>query len=184
MADINLLPWRSEKRRLHRKQWIGCLLLGGAGVVGMLWVMNDWVLLRVATQTARNERLNHEISRLKHEVSEIEVLKTTRQALVQKMRVLEALQANRGITVLLLDGLMTIMPDGVFLNRVIREGDTVIVSGYAKSNRLVSELMRRIKHHRLSDAPTLREIKKSKESGKRAVNAFQLGVLLRTERTS
>ena len=55
---------------------------------------------------------------------------------------MEDLQGNRNLPVYLLSELVKQLPDGVYINSLKQENQTVMITGIAQSNERVSELLR------------------------------------------
>ena len=144
MAKINLLPWRTERRKLREREFY--MMLGGAVVAGILamflWVY--WMDARLENQDSRNALLTQEIKALDVKLTEIKTLEETRSRLLQRKQIIEQLQANRSQMVHLFDELVKTIPDGVRLNSMKQTGDTLTLTGVAQSNASVAEYMKRL----------------------------------------
>lgn len=81
MAKINLLPWRTERRKLREREFY--MMLGAAVVAGILamfaWV--TWMDARLDNQDQRNALLTTEIKGLDVKLTEIKALEETRARL-------------------------------------------------------------------------------------------------------
>ncbi|KTC65781.1 Tfp pilus assembly protein PilN [Legionella adelaidensis] len=179
MTDINLLPWREVRREKEKKQFN--ILLGVGIAVGILivFLVNSYARSLVENQTYNNQILQQEIDELKKQILEIADLKKLRQALIARMTIVQNLQSKRILTVRLLDELVKIMPDGVFLTSVERIEDKITLLGYAESNSQISQLMRNIEDNQWIQDPELTEIKKTTEENVTVENQFKLSFILR-----
>jgi type IV pilus assembly protein PilN len=159
MIRINLLPHRIEKRR--RKQTQMAVFAGLTLGLGLLLWLGGHTLLagQVEGQTARNTYIKDETAKLDKQIEEIKKLKDQTQALLDKKRVVENLQANRSEAVSLLDELLRKMPEGVYLKSIKQTGGKVNLIGYAQSNARVSTLLRAIEESKVLGSPELVEIK-------------------------
>ena len=144
MAHINLLPWREELR--HKKQQEYYALLGITVLLGALLVFAGHLLInnQIAGQTAKNNYLKQEIKEVDKRLKEIKELDKTRQALLDRMEVIQELQASRPNIVHLFDEVVTSLPDGVYLTSLSLNGQTLAIQGKAESNARVSSHMRNI----------------------------------------
>ena len=144
MAKINLLPWRTERRKLREREFY--MMLGAAVVAGILavlaWVY--WMDARLENQDKRNALLTNEIKALDVKLTEIKTLEETRSRLLQRKQIIEQLQANRSQMVHLFDELVKTIPDGVRLNSMKQAGDTLTLTGVAQSNASVADYMKRL----------------------------------------
>lgn len=173
MTEINLLPWREQKREQEKQKFIivlsGILILV---VIGVFFV-NRYTINLVEGQTARNQQLEKEINVLDEQIKEIKNLKKLRAGLIARMNIVQNLQATRVLTVRLFDELIKILPDGVYLTKMQREKNKITLFGYTESNSDISQLMRNIEASNLIQLPELTEIKKSEEEKNQAQSQKQ-----------
>ncbi len=118
MAEINLLPWRDERRAEQKKEFIA--VLGLVVVVALLLVfVSDLVIgAQIQHQNDRNAYLQLNIDALNKQVEEISELQRKQTQLLDRMKVIQELQGNRPIIVRILDQLVRTVPDGVFYTNV------------------------------------------------------------------
>src|SRR5512135_1851726 len=100
-------------------------------------------------------------------------LREQTQALLARKTVVENLQSTRSDVVHLLDQLLRILPDGVYLKSVKQTGYKISMVGYAQSSARVSTLMRSISDSPWLDTPTLIEVHATTVGGSR-LNEFSL----------
>ena len=181
MTRINLLPWREQKREQEKKQFLTYLIVGLVSSIVIVFLINYYATHLVDIQTQRNQRLQNEITQLEKQIKEISQLKTLRQALIARMMMVQNLQATRTLTVRLLDEMIRIIPDGVYLYQMNRDGDKVTVLGYAESNTNISQLMRSIEKSVWIQGPELTEIKKTTEVKQPDENEFKLSFILKSK---
>ena len=146
MVKINLLPWREERRQQLTKEFFILLGVGVAIalaiVASVFWVYSN----NIEFQESRNEKIRAEISKLDEEIKEIETLERTRDRLLARKKVIEELQGNRTQMVHLFDELVKTIPNGVFLQNIKQNGQTISLEGYAQSHSRVSAYMRELEH--------------------------------------
>ena len=173
MIRINLLPHRAEKRRARQIQFIAFSVISliiGAVVVGFVHVT---IMTQISYQERRNEYLNKEIAVLDKQIDEIKKLREQTQSLLARKTVVENLQSTRSDVVHLMDQMLRILPDGVYLKSLKQTGAKISLVGYAQSNARVSTLMRAVEDSPWLEAPTLIEIHAVTMSGAR-VSEFLL----------
>lgn len=175
MARINLLPWREAYRQEKKKEFIGILVgvLILAGLVAYLWVSS--IQSSISDQEARNRLLKTEISALEAAVAEIRELREKRDQLLARMRVIQDLEGKRPVIVRYFDEMVRAVPDGVFLNRMERQGEVILLEGIAESNNRVSSFMRNLDESDWFAAPNLSSVIAAPEQGEQA-NAFRMSV--------
>ncbi len=177
MMRINLLPHREIKRKRQQKEFF--TMLGSVVALGaVVWfAVHLYLNGRLEDQQGRNKYLEDQIATLDTQIEEIKKLKEQVAALLQRKKVVEALQANRNRTVLLLDQLVRQLPDGIYLKSVQQRNDVVNITGYTQSNARVSTFMRNLGSSPYLENPNLIEIKGTTEQNRR-INEFSLSVQL------
>jgi len=170
---INLLPHRAEKRRARQIQFIALsvisVLLAGL-LVGSVQVA---ISSQISYQERRNTYLKQETMVLDKQIAEIKKLREQTQSLLARKNVVEDLQSTRSDVVHLLDQMLRILPDGVYLKSLKQTGNKIDLDGYAQSNARVSTLMRAIEDSPWLDSPTLIEIHATTAGGGR-ISEFSL----------
>ncbi len=173
MIRINLLPHRAEKRRARQVQFIAfsaiSVLLAGL-LVGTVSIAID---TQISYQERRNAYLKQETAVLDKQIAEIKKLREQTQSLLARKNVVEDLQSTRSDVVHLLDQMLRILPDGVYLKSLKQTGNRIALDGYAQSNARVSTLMRAIDDSPWLDSATLIEIHAANAGGGR-INEFSL----------
>jgi len=170
---INLLPHRAEKRHARQIQFIALSVISlalGALLVGVVQVAID---SQISYQNRRNDYLKQQTALLDKQIAEIRKLREQTQALLARKNVVENLQSTRSDVVHLLDQMLRILPDGVYLNTLKQTGNKIYIVGYAQSNARVSTLMRAIDDSPWLDSATLIEIHAVSAGGRR-INEFSL----------
>lgn len=158
MIRINLLPHRAEKRKAHQVQFIALsvisIVLGGV-LVGFVQVA---ISTQISYQERRNTYLKQETAILDKQIEEIKKLREQTQSLLARKNVVENLQSTRSDVVHLMDQMLRILPDGVYLRSLRQGGNTISIVGHAQSNARISTLMRAVEDSPWLDSPTLVEI--------------------------
>lgn len=173
MTRINLLPHRAEKRRVRQVQFGALAVISmvlGALLVGFVHVA---ITTQISHQERRNGYLNQEIAILDRQIDEIKKLREQTQSLLVRKDAVEKLQSDRSDVVHLLDQMLRILPDGVYLRTLQQTGNKISLAGYAQSNARISTLMRAVEDSSWLDSPALVEIRASSTGGAR-VSEFTL----------
>lgn len=159
MIRINLLPHRELKRKARQQQI--AVLAGMVGFLGLLvvWGVHDMIAEKIEFQNSRNQYLNEQVAILDKEIAEIREIKNQTQELLTRKQIVETLQNSRSEVVHLLDQLVRLLPDGVYLQSIKQEGHNITLVGYAQSNAWVSTLMRNLESSPWLESPLLIEIK-------------------------
>ena len=142
MILINLLPHREERRRQRKRGFF--IALGAAAGLGALMAALWYGALQQMTQTQqqRNNFLKSEIGKLEGQIKDIATLRAEIDGLKARQAAVEDLQLNRNVPVHLLDELVRLTPEGIYLTSVKQTDNTVLVAGVAQTNERVSEFLR------------------------------------------
>jgi type IV pilus assembly protein PilN len=176
MIYINLLPWRAQRRAQRQKQFYGmavvAAIVGAALVLGGVTYMNS----RIDHQEARNEMLQSEIRVMDRQIARIRDIDRQRQNVIDRIEVIQTLQASRPEAVHLFDQMVRTLPEGTFFQELRQEGDRIRLVGRAESNARISALMRRV-----DGSPWLRDstlqIIETRQEGPLQVRDFRLEAL-------
>lgn len=173
MMRINLLPHRAEKRRARQIQFVSLCVITVVLAALVVGAVHAAISARIDYQQRRNEYLKTETAKLDRQIAEIKKLREQTRALLARKEVVENLQSTRSDVVHLLDQMLRILPDGVYLSSLKQSGNQINLVGYAQSNARISTLMRAIEDSPWLDSPTLVEIHATTANGTR-VSQFTL----------
>ena len=183
MILINLLPHREAARKRRKEAFQVTMFL--AVVVGLLVaaLVYWWFQSRIENQQDRNAYLSSQIAVLGKQIKEIAGLEGEINALRDRQKAVEALQANRNLPVHLLNELVRQLPEGVYISSIKQNGLQVEMKGVAQSNERVSEVLRNLSGNTAWFAkPDLKEIVAStvalSPKDQRKVVNFNLSFLL------
>ncbi|MES2817793.1 MAG: PilN domain-containing protein, partial [Pseudomonadota bacterium] len=176
MARINLLPWREQLREERKQRFL--VTLAGVLIVaaGAVFLGDQYLNNAITQQNARNEYIRKEIAVLDARIKEISELKTRRQQLLERMKIIQDLQGNRPIIGRIFDQFARTLPDGVYFNSLKMEGKKISVDGAAESNNRVSNLMRNLDASEWMNGSTLNQVKATTAGAVDQANVFKLTV--------
>lgn len=153
-------------------------MLGAIGLItvlaGYIWISS--IQGAIESQQTRNNMLNTEIAALEEKVKEIRDLRKRRTELLDRMKVIQALQGERPVIVRYFDELVRAIPEGIYLTSLNRTGDRIDLVGISESNVRVSSLMRNVDESEWFSAPNLSSVKAAPEYGEQA-SEFTLSFL-------
>ncbi len=163
MAHINLLPWREEQRLQKNKEFISLVvmiaLLAGLAVAGTLFFFNN----RLNDQKSANELIATKNQQLDVALKEIESLERRKEEIIARMKVIQDLQGKRPIPVRVWDDLARAIPEMLFLTKLERKGDKLILSGKAENPNIVSALINNLDRSRWMDDSSVQFIEKGED---------------------
>lgn len=144
MAKINLLPWRDELRIKRNNEFvaycIGAFLLGVTAAGGS-WFYYDQ---KLQDQEQANQLIISTNQNLDVQLKSLEGLQEQRDAIVERMKLIQGLQTQRPIAVHLIDEIVRVTPSDMYITRFVRSGDKFTIEGKAASPNTVAELLRNL----------------------------------------
>ena len=175
MPSINLRPWREELRAERQKQFLSTLVGVVIVAAGLVFLWQDFVGSEVEYQKSRNAYLKTSMVDLDKKIKEIKELKTEKQQLLDRMKVIQDLQGTRPIIVRVMDELVRSLPDGLYYESLTRSANEINIKGMAESNNRISGLMRNFESSEWFANPNLRDVS-AVSKGDDSLNSFDLTV--------
>ncbi len=175
MSHINLLPWREERRKARKQQFLTSL--GATAFCAMLCVglVHMYFEKLIENQNNRNTFLEQEIASLDDKIAKIKELEKEKSSLIARMRAIETLQTSRPLVVHLFDELVRSLPEGIFLNSIEQRGEQLTLNGTAQSNARVSNFMRNLEASEWLTNARL-EVIESRDKQRDRSNSFTLHI--------
>jgi type IV pilus assembly protein PilN len=133
---------------------------------------------RIQFQQERNEYLRGEIARLKKAAEELAALQKAKARLIERINVIQKLQTSRPGMVRMLDELVRLLPEDIFLTSFKTADNKVTLNGTARSDLIISEFMRDIKASQLFGEPVL-QIIQTKDVNNIQARVFELSIPLK-----
>jgi len=115
----------------------------------VFWIYSQ----NIEFQQVRNQRIKDEIAKVDDKIKEIKDLEKKRNDLLSRKKVIEELQANRTQMVHLFDEMVKTIPNGVFLQNIKQNGNTLLFEGYAQSYSRVAGYIRQLEASEWFKAP-------------------------------
>ncbi|WP_180179383.1 PilN domain-containing protein [Acinetobacter sp. YH12041] len=144
MAKINLLPWRDELRIKRNNEFVaicaGALFLGLAAA-GSTWFYYDQ---KLQDQEQANQLVVSTNQNLDVQLKALDGLQDQRNAIVERMKLIQGLQTQRPIAVHLIDEIVRVTPGNMYITKFQRTGDKFTIEGKAESPNTVAELLRNL----------------------------------------
>lgn len=184
MANINLRPWREERRTQRNQEFIITLVVFLVLVGGGSWY---WVHVKtqtIANQLARNVFLQQEIRQKDATLVSIRTLQEEINQFVERMAVIQELQDRRPLPVQVLDALVAVittqedpfdpdqpsavsatgeqlftlaLPEGLHLESVELRGNNLTITGVAERSTNISRFLRNLGRSPFFVNPDLRQ---------------------------
>ena len=144
MARINLLPWRDELREKRKKEFIAICI--GAALIGVLAVALAWFYYnqKLEDQEQANQLISSTNQNLDVQLKSLEGLEKQRDAIIERMKLIQGLQGQRPIAVRLIDEMARVTPSNLYITKFSRIGDKFTIEGKAESPNTVAEFLRNL----------------------------------------
>ncbi|WP_199610534.1 PilN domain-containing protein [Flocculibacter collagenilyticus] len=158
MAHINLLPWREAARKEKQKQYLSILSVIAGTVFVIIFFISLYYGALLSGQEKRNAFINKEIAVLDQKIVEIRKLNDRKRDLQQRMTLIEQLQGSRNLGTQVLDEVASVVPAGIYLTKLEKKGQHLLIVGKSESNNRLANMMRKIEESSLLAEPVLRSI--------------------------
>lgn len=144
MAKINLLPWREALREQRKKEFLAinvAVFLLALVLAALAWA---FVNQRLDDQQQANQLIQQANTQLDIQLKALDGLQARRDAIIERMKLIQDLQGKRPVVVRLFDELVRVTPANMYLTKFMRVGDKFTIEGRAESPNAVSELLRNL----------------------------------------
>jgi type IV pilus assembly protein PilN len=184
---INLMPHREVQRGRRKKDFIGLVVLIGIAGAAATFAGGVAINHQITSQQVRNDFIKAENAKLDLQIAEIKTLREEIAALKARQEAVENLQNDRTLPVHLLQELVRLSPEGLYLRSLKQTELKVVLTGHAQTNERVAELLRNLAEDSpWLERPELGEIKEVvlKNQGRsvsepRKVYEFTLNALIK-----
>ena len=144
MAFINLLPWREEAEKAKERQYFTILTVFAVVAFAIVFIISQFYQMRVDGQNTRNQFLNNEIQILDSRIVKIRNLNEKKKELQKRTGVVEQLQRSRNVGTQVFDEIAKIVPNGVYLTSLEKQGNSINIIGKTESNNHLANMIREI----------------------------------------
>ena len=168
--SINLMPWREERRRRVQKDFatkLGLSAILGLSVVVLVFLA---VSTTVSGQTKRNTFMEARIDDANKAIVQVKDLEKQKEAMLNRKKVIESLQANRDQLAHLYYELAINSEDGIILNSMEEKNKILEIKGKSISNSAVASFMNKIETSPWFDKPEIIVIQNDELNKTQAVN--------------
>ncbi|PAR37224.1 pilus assembly protein PilN [Vibrio metoecus] len=167
LHNINLLPWRDERREAHKRRFLGLVILGVLLAVLMQFGAGEYLSGQVAKQQERIGYLKQHIFSLDQQIAKLKVTEEEHKALLTRLNVVEQLQQKRNKTTDFMNQMPLLIPEGVYVDKIKMNGHEIEITGISDSTaRLATMLDNLEKSPKLSDVEMHEIVSGNKRFGK------------------
>ena len=173
MAHINLLPWREGRRAEHKKNYLTLLTLLALSAIGLMFTAGSVLEKMTDYQNYRNNFIEQETALLDQQIEKIKNIKKDKEAIEQRMALIEQLESSRNAVPIVLDELVRLVPHGLSFRSFSRQGNLIEILGVSESNNRLADFMRQLQESTVFSSGELSSIK-ADTSALEAVSDFKL----------
>lgn len=173
MAHINLLPWRESRRAEQKKNYLTALAIIAVICFALTLGVANIVEQLTSNQNIRNQFVDQQIVLLDKQIEQIKNIKKDKQAIEQRMALIEQLEASRNAVPIVLNELVRLVPPGLSFRSFSRQGNRIEILGVSESNNRLADFMRQLENSTVFSGGKLSSIV-ADTSALEAVSDFKL----------
>jgi type IV pilus assembly protein PilN len=144
MAHINLLPWREGVLKQKQKEYFTLLTAIALIACAVILIVNLYYQAANDRQNERNQFLKSKIAVLDSQIKEIRTLDDKKDALQERMNVIEQLQFSRNVGTQILDEMAKIISSGIYITQLEKQDNVMYLTGKSESNNHLANMIRAI----------------------------------------
>lgn len=139
--DINLLPWREQRKEQQKKQFMTISAGVSLFALFLLLLMWSYQSYKLEDRIQANLLISSGQQELERELKQTERINAQDQIRLQQMQLLDALQGQRPINARLLDELARLFPVDIYVDKVSRSANSLRLEGRAAHPNSVATLL-------------------------------------------
>jgi type IV pilus assembly protein PilN len=178
MAFINLLPWREEAEKAKERAYLTILTMVAVVAFAFIFIISQFYQMRIDGQNTRNLFLTTEIQILDTRIVKIRNLNEKKKELQKRTDVVEQLQRSRNVGTQVFDEIAKIVPTGVYLTSLEKQGNSIKIIGKSESNNHLANMIREIERSLLFTDAILESIT-SNEAQNKLLSDFKMRVRIK-----
>lgn len=133
MTNINFTPWRETRRAHYRQCFFFALILMVSFSVLTQWVAGYYLTKQQSIQLSRNAEIQTHIHYLDQQISTLDKTRSNHKSIVTRLDSVEVLQHNRNKVTQFMNLLPSLIPDGVYVDKIDMDGLEVEITGISDS---------------------------------------------------
>jgi type IV pilus assembly protein PilN len=174
MIRINLLPFRTERKKENVRRQVSLFLLSLVLVLLVLFYYNFNLNSKIGKLNKRIETTNNELTKYNKINKEIAHIKKNLEILQKKMAVIAQLESDRYAPVILMDTMTQVLvAKRMWLTSLSVSNTNVNINGIALDEKTVADFMVRLQKSGLFSNVVLKSVKR-KEVEKSNLKSFQV----------
>ncbi len=141
LHDINLLPWREEKRQEYKQRFYGMVVLGVLVAIGLQWFGSLYIDHLKTQQKARNQQLQAYVQELDKQLINLKAIEAKHKSILTRLRLVESLQNERNKTTDFMNLMPELVPEGVYVDKMKMNGRDVEIGGISDSTARLATML-------------------------------------------
>ncbi|MCJ2378786.1 PilN domain-containing protein [Vibrio sp. ZSDZ34] len=179
MNAVNLLPWRDQKRAMLKRQFIALCIAVGLVALAITVLIGHYLSQQISQQQQRNLLLSHKVKQYQQDIIMLSSAMREHQNLEARLAEVEQLQQRRHQTTAFMNLLPTLIPSGVYLDKVKMEGQHFKLQGFSERTSHLAELLKRLEDSPRTHNVRMHSIVHGKQRFERDVQVFEASFMLR-----
>lgn len=141
LHDINLLPWREEKRQEYKQRFYGMVVLGVLVAIGLQWFGSLYIDHLKTQQKTRNQQLQAYVQVLDKQLINLKAIEAKHKSILTRLRLVESLQNERNKTTDFMNLMPELVPEGVYVDKMKMNGRDVEIGGISDSTARLATML-------------------------------------------
>ena len=163
MIRINLLPFRTERKKENVRRQVSLFLLSLVLVLLVLFYYNFSLNSKIGKLNKRIQTTNNELTKYNKINKEIAQIKKNLEILRKKMAVITQLESDRYAPVILMDTMTQVLVSKrMWFSSLSASDNTINISGIALDEKTVADFMVRLQNSGLFSNVVLKSVKRQK----------------------
>jgi type IV pilus assembly protein PilN len=155
MVKINLLPWRETRQKEKQHRFLLALSVSLIFIFSIFVCVHFHIARQKAFQIKRNTMLENEITQQDKMIFAIKNIDEKTRPIINKINYINMLRKTRLDTLNVLNQLSAAIPNTVFLTKLTRTNQKIIIEGKAQSSGALSEFMHNMENETLFQSTVL-----------------------------
>lgn len=173
MIQINLLPWREQARKEKQKRFATIAGVVACCAIACVVLVHVRYLAKIHYQNKRNAMIQEQLDAESNQLMSLNKQKEQVVKIDEQLHFIFDLRESSYYAVRILNDIASANPDAVTLDKILRAGKDITISGKAKSNSQVTMFMEALEKSKFFGQPVLSDIN-TKESNAGEERQFEL----------
>ncbi|MGC9462209.1 PilN domain-containing protein [Vibrio genomosp. F10] len=141
LYSVNLLPWRDEKRKKHKKRFFSLIVLSLLVSFLLQYVAGWYFIAELNQQQGRINYFTRYIEQLDQKINELKLTEQDHSALLIRLSVVEELQSSRNRSTEFMVEIQKLVPEGVYVDKIKMKGNEIEMKGISDSTAHLATML-------------------------------------------